>query len=219
MHYSFSITIISAIYLLTATYGATIPFSSSELLLDNLSINTSSNTENVQSLDEQAHISPVSVNTTLQTNQAWPPAPFDIQSSKSPGWRLTIRSYDTPPLIYRQKWALMSICTEYIKMLTRVRDLAKLPARTVVMVTDQTSPTDLSREDVEIAFFNSAGEPGAEFRVGDTIQILSIISRTVVTGDMRELVRTVAHYAEARPVRNGRVFRRIAIRPKTGSGR
>ena len=128
---------------------------------------------------------------------------------------MNIHSYDSAELIYRQKWALLAICTEYIKWLTRARDLAKLPARTVVMVTDQTSPTDLSREDVEIAFFNSAGEPGAEFRVGDAIEILNIVSRIVITGDMRELVRTVAHYVEARPIRNARVFKRIAIRPKT----
>ncbi|CAF9941198.1 MAG: hypothetical protein HETSPECPRED_002895 [Heterodermia speciosa] len=215
MHHSFSISIISVLYLLTTKYGATIAFPSPGLA-DMININTSSASRpSLQLLDSQAHSSLDLENTTLQINQPWPPAPFDFQSESSPGWSLNIRSYDTAQLIYRQKRALMSICTEYIKSLSRVRDLAKMPARTVIMVTDETTPTDLSREDVEIAFFNSAGEPGAEFRVGDTVQILSIISRTMVTGDMRELVRTVAHYAEVRPVRNGRVFRKVAIRPKT----
>ena len=215
MHYSLGIRITSSVFLLTESYGAaTMPFPSSRLA-DIANINASSSGENFQPLATQAYSSLNPQNTTLETNQPWPPAPFDFQSSKAPEWRLKIRSYDTPQLTYRQKRALQSICTEYIKWLSRVRDLAKMPVRTVVMVADQTTPTDLSREDIEIAFFNSAGEPGAEFRVGDTVQVLDIISRTVVTGDMRELVWTVAHYAEARPMRNGRVFKRVAIRPKT----
>ncbi|KAL8787699.1 MAG: hypothetical protein Q9195_007655 [Heterodermia aff. obscurata] len=202
MHHSFSISVISAFNILIASYVATIPFlSSGPPYIANT--NTSSIEETLQLLSGQEHMSPVSKNTTFQVKEPWPPAPFNFESEKSPGWSLNIRSYETAQLIYRQKWALLSICTEYIKSLTRVRDIAKMPARTVVMVTDETTPTDLSREDVEIAFFNSAGEPGAEFRVGDTIETLRMISRTVVTGDMRELVRTVAHYAEGRPTTLG----------------
>ena len=217
MLYLFDIGMIGAFHLLATAYSATIPFPSSGLAKI-AHFNTSSIRETVQQIDGQAHSVPDPENTTLETTQPWPPAPFDFQSAKSPGWSLNVRSYDTTQLTYRQKWALLSICTEYIKSLTRVRDLAKMPARTVVMVTDQKTPTDLSREDVEIAFFNSVGESGAEFRVGDTVEVLGIIGRTVVTGDMRELVWTVAHYAEARPVRGGRVFRRVAIRRKTDMG-
>ena len=217
MLHSVGISITSALYLLTASYGVILPFSSSNLA-DIANINTSFSRESPQQLTSYAHSSLDPENPNLEIDQPWPPAPFDFQSSKAPEWRLKVHSYDTPQLTYRQKRALQSICTEYIKWLTRVRDLAKMPVRTVVMVADQTTPIDLSRENVEIAFFNSAGEPGAEFRVGDTIQVLDIISRTVVTGDMRELVWTVAHYAEARPMRNGRVFKRIAIRPKTDVG-
>ncbi|KAG7006458.1 hypothetical protein G7Y79_00014g036330 [Physcia stellaris] len=215
MHCSSSVTIIGIFHFLFTFHVAAVPFSSSAFL-EFTKINTSSIGEQNHALNEQALTSSVSANATLQsTHQPWPPAPFNFRSEKSPEWVLNIHSYASAELIYRQKWALLAICTEYIKWLSRVRDLAKMPARTVVMVTDQTSPTDLSREDVEIAFFNSAHEPGAEFRVGDAIEILNMISRTVITGDMRDLVRTVAHYAEARPIRNVRVFKRIAIRPKT----
>lgn len=154
-------------------------------------------------------------NTSISTEQPWPAAPFDFESQSWPGWSIHVQSYEAQRLTFLQMDALLTTCVDEIPVLIAKDPSQPAPARTIIQRPRQQSPLDLSRQDVEIAFFNSDEEPGSAFGPRDMIYTLQVVIEILVSQDARELSRKVAHYVEFVPVCNGRRFKRVRIRRRT----
>ncbi|KAL8820908.1 MAG: hypothetical protein Q9223_000958 [Gallowayella weberi] len=91
-----------------------------------------------------------------------------------------------------------------------------MQARTYIFRATAQQPQDLSRENVEVAIFNSADEPGAAYKAEDMYIALDIMLERILPHQLVDMVRTVAHYAEFEPRKGSLLkFRKIRIRRKT----
>lgn len=76
----------------------------------------------------------------------------------------------------------------------------------------QREPYDLTREDVEVVFFNSNDEPGARYKAVDMYMALDIMLGRILPQHLPDFSRTVIHRAEME-LRNGSAlkFRKVKI--------
>ncbi len=91
-----------------------------------------------------------------------------------------------------------------------------MEAKTYVFEATAREPFDLSRENVQVAFFNSADEPGARYTASDLYIALDIMLGRMLPQELRDFRRTVLHYANME-LRNGSIlkFRKVTIGRKT----
>ena len=208
------ISIVFNLHLLGVSDAATIP-AGSILSITQPHLNLSSIGERLRILSGQAELNLTFSNTSLSTEQPWPPAPFDFVSQNWPGWSIHVQSYEPQRLTFLQMDALLTTCVDEIPVLIAKDPLQPAPARTIIQRPRQRSPLDVSRQDVEIAFFNSAEEPGSTFGPRDMIYTLQVILEILVSHDERELSRKVAHYVEFVPVYNERRYKRVRVQRRT----
>ncbi|KAL8803963.1 MAG: hypothetical protein Q9182_002835 [Xanthomendoza sp. 2 TL-2023] len=160
---------------------------------------------------------------TLRTTQPWPPAPFNFRSREEPDWLLRVTSYEPRPrLTYRQLHALLSLCADAEDQIKTKGRNDPMELRTHIFRATAQEPYDLSRENVEVAVFNSADEPGAAYKAEDMYIALDIILERILPHQLVDMTRTVAHYSEFEPRKGALLkFRKVVIRRKTtdSSGR
>ncbi|KAI4263885.1 MAG: hypothetical protein L6R42_000987 [Xanthoria sp. 1 TBL-2021] len=153
---------------------------------------------------------------TLKTFRPWPAAPFNFRSTTQPSWFLRINSYDSPRLTFRQMHAMITICYHAQEFLKLLDPDTRMEAKPYIFRATQREPYDLTQEDVEVAFFNSAEEPGAAYQAVDMYLALDIILGRMLPQDLPDFRRTVIHYADM-DLRNGSIlkFRKVKIQRKT----
>ncbi|KAL8787301.1 MAG: hypothetical protein Q9213_002292 [Squamulea squamosa] len=152
----------------------------------------------------------------LQTFRPWPAPPFNFRSTTQPSWFLRIISYDSHRLTFRQMHAMVSICYEAEEFLKSLDPEDPMEARTYVFRATQREPYDLTREDVEVVFFNAAEEPGTAYKASDMYMALDIMLGRMLPQHLPDMTRTVVHCADME-LRNGArmKFRKVSIRRKT----
>ena len=153
---------------------------------------------------------------TLKTFRPWPAAPFNFRSTTQPSWFLRVNSYDGPRLTFRQMHAMIDLCYKAQEILKRVDPDTRMQETSYIFRATQREPRDLTQEDVEVIFFNSAEEPGAGYKAVDMYMALDIMLGRMLPQHLPEFSRTVIHRAEME-LRNGSVlkFRKVEIRRKT----
>ncbi|KAL8991214.1 MAG: hypothetical protein Q9169_007920 [Polycauliona sp. 2 TL-2023] len=151
----------------------------------------------------------------LQTFRPWPAAPFNFRSTTSPLWLLRVTSYDQHRLTFRQMHAMVEICVN-AQDLMRVFDPDEfLPEQPYIFRPVQREPYDLTREDVEVAFLNTADQQGTGYKAIDMYVALDVMLDRMLPKELPDMRRTVLHYADLEP-RNGRLqFKKAEIRRRT----
>ena len=200
--------------LLTVGNAATIP-ASNLLSIINPHLNRSSTGGFLRVLSGPADSNLASSNSSLGTDQPWPPAPFEFESKSWPGWSLYVHSYEPQRLTFLQMDALLTTSVDIIPILIAKDPSQPAPARTIFQRPRQRTPLDLSQQDVEVAFYNSAEEPGLTFGPREMIYTLQIIVEILISHDEQELSRKVAHYVEFVPVHSGRSYKRVRVQHRT----
>lgn len=208
------ISIVLNLNLLVSSYAVTIP-PGGTISIPNPHLNLSSINGRLQILYGQVESNLSVSNTSLSTDQPWPPAPFDFVSQSWPGWSIHVQSYEPQRLTFLKMDALLNTCIDEIPVLIAKDPTQPAPARTIIQRPRQKSPLDLSRQDIEIAFYNSDEEPGSIFGPRDMIYTLQVVIEILISHDERELSRKVAHYVEFVPVYNGRRYKRVRVQHRT----
>ncbi|KAI4159306.1 MAG: hypothetical protein L6R39_000396 [Caloplaca ligustica] len=149
---------------------------------------------------------PLINDTAFHTTQRWPPPPFDFHSQTTPPWTLHVRSYDRPRLTFRQMHAAISLCVNAMEIIKLVDPSTLMRGKTYHWWPTVREPYDLSQEDVEVAFYNSADEHGMRYTAEDMFIALDVLLHEVLPRDLPEMMSTVAHYAEMEP-RHGAFLR------------
>ena len=113
------------------------------------------------------HKAPIKHDTALSTTRPWLPPPFNFRSTTQLSWLLRVKSYDEPRLTFRQLHAMVSLCAD-AQDFPRIFDPDHpMEAKPYVFEATVRDPFDLSRENVQVAFFNSADEPEARYTTSD----------------------------------------------------
>ncbi|KAI4231169.1 MAG: hypothetical protein L6R40_007814 [Gallowayella cf. fulva] len=206
--------IILQLYYLTFGYAATIPAAQS-LSHDYPSTNHSSAYKLLQVLNryEPEH---GFQDTTLRTNRRWPAAPFDFESQSLPGWLLHVVFYEPARFNFRQLHAMVDLVYNAQELIKLMEPEAPMLQRTYIFRATQREPTDLSHEDVELVFFNSANEPGLAYSAMEMYIALDVMLEKILPLTLPDMMRAVVHYAQLEP-RNGSLlhFRKMVIRRNT----
>ncbi|KAL8652398.1 MAG: hypothetical protein Q9226_004286 [Calogaya cf. arnoldii] len=132
---------------------------------------------------------------TLQTFRPWPPAPFNFRDTREPTWFLRINAYDPPRLTFRQMHALLTICVDTQDQLKLFPPNHRMPEELYNLEATARTPFDLTQENVEIAFFNAADEPGAAYTAKDMYRALDTMLGRMLPKDIPDFSRTVLHYS------------------------
>ncbi|KAL8794094.1 MAG: hypothetical protein Q9195_003279 [Heterodermia aff. obscurata] len=218
MHCRSFISIVSGFYLSVLGCAATIPAEGT--LANNYPNSSQSLAYNLLQIldkyDSHQILPNMNTNATLQTNQPWPPAPFNFRSTESPAWLLRVVSYEPPRLTFRQMHAMLSLCHAAQQVIRTLDEDTPLVEKNYFFRATAREPVDLTRQDVEVAIFNSPEEPGAAYKAADMYTALDIILERILPQTALDMTRTVVHYSELQP-REGRLlkFRKIKIQHKT----
>ena len=211
--YLLYIAIILHSYLSPLTHAANIPTRS--ILSENCpDTNKSCTKETLPCLSN--HKAPIKHDTALSTTRPWLPPPFNFRSTTQPSWFLRVNSYDDPRLTFRQLHAMVSLCADAQDFLRTFDPDHPMEAKTYVFEATAREPFDLSGENVQVTFFNSAGEPGARYTASDMYIALDIMLGRMLPQELLDFGRTVLHYANME-LSNGSVmkFRKVTIGRKT----
>ncbi|KAL8993644.1 MAG: hypothetical protein Q9169_006193 [Polycauliona sp. 2 TL-2023] len=208
------ISIILDISLLTVSYAATIP-TGSTLSQGFPATNQSWIKETLGLLNNYDDNGFPLPRLGLQTFRPWPPAPFNFRSSTSPLWLLRVTSYDQQRLTFREMQAMIEVCLNAQDLLKVFDPDEFLPEQLYIFRPVQREPYDLTREDVEVAFLNTADEQGTAYKAIDMYVALDVMLDRMLPKELPDMRRTVIHYADLEP-RNGRLkFKKVEIRRKT----
>ncbi|KAL8722047.1 MAG: hypothetical protein Q9181_007577 [Wetmoreana brouardii] len=205
-------------HLFAVSYAATIP-AGNTLSNDYPHVDLSSSRETLQILDRyESSPQQPSQDTALSTLRPWPAAPFDFHSETSPPWLLRVLSYEPTRLTFRQMHAMLSLCVQAQDIIKSVPPDTPMQAKTYIFRATVREPYDLSAEDVEVAFFNSADEPGQAYTALYMVMALDIMMEKLLPQHLHQMTRSVVHYAEIEP-RLGAflAYKKLVIRRKTGS--
>ncbi|KAL9597092.1 MAG: hypothetical protein Q9219_005375 [cf. Caloplaca sp. 3 TL-2023] len=210
-----SILSTTGLLFLVLSYAATVP-ANSDSHNDDLVANLTAIKETLQILkvhDSSSHSSNID-KISLTFNENWPPAPFGIRSLAEAPWILDILSYEPSRLAFRQVHALLWLCTNAQDILSHVAPSHPMGQQSWTFRATPKRPYDLSREDVELEFYNSRDEPGTAYTAGDMIATLNMMVEMLLPKDFHEMTSTVLHYAELRPIKGTSTFRKVKIQRK-----
>ena len=204
MCWSLLVSLVLNYHLFSVSHAATIP-TGSLLAITNPILNISSLGQTFQP-NQNTSDNPNAL--AVRPDEPWPPAPFDYNSEgDAPGWSLHIVSYDDAQLTYLEKRAIQTICVDYIEALKIFGPHELVEENTFTMRTVGI----LALAGIEIAFYNSADEPGTRYTFLDMVYVLKCIVEPLLTLDPVELTRIVSHLANALPRNEGKTFRKVMV--------
>ena len=216
MRYISLISIVLDFYLSVAGYAVTIP-AESAFSKDYPSTNHSLAYKLLQILDRNDS-QQLFQDAALQTSQPWPAAPFNFRSRTAPTWLLRVVSYEPSRLTYREVHAMLSLCYNAQLVVRALDPDYPIAEKDYFFRASAQEPFDLTTQDVEVAIFNSPGEPGAAYKAVDLYSAIDVMLEKILPQSVTAMRTTVVHYSELQPRLEPRLrFRKVKIQRKTGN--